>query len=397
MLELLEGEADPAQDVPLLRPLARRLSLHFHLLFDRMVVELDRNWGLLDPETASPDAARRARAAESLVEHLAPLLERANFRRLSWDDVHEALLSAPSVAIGLRVDLDDFEQLLVYVRGVCEVDEVRSRWLGLKRRSVRVPAYDRVCLFAHLASAEALAARGRKHPPFEPGSVYLKLFRHIPVGDIETLMPNAEVCMRPIDRLLLGLPAAYGVVHFMAYKGGWAALVALGVVLGMQQQAGGDGSAAVGALITLGVLGGFLARQWDRFRSKKITYLQRLSDQLYFRKLDNGAGVLHHLAHVAEHAETREALLAWALLRRAGEPLTLEELDRRAEAWLLQHSGRAVDFDESDALAKLLELGLVQRDARGWLVAVDAAAALDLLRDRWDGLGRAREEPCVSA
>src|SRR6185437_9476938 len=88
-----------------------------------------------------------------------------------------------------------------------------------------------------------------------------------------------------------------------------------------------------GQLVALGAglaaLGGFLVRQFGKFKNRKIQFMKSLSENLYFRNLDNDAGVFHHLLDAAEEEEVKEAVLAYHFLHTAGEPLTATELDRR--------------------------------------------------------------------
>src|SRR5690606_10314511 len=115
---------------------------------------------------------------------------------------------------------------------------------------------------------------------------------------------------------------------------------------------------------------------------RKVAFLKALADNLYFRNLDNDAGVFHHLVDDAEEEEVKEALLAWYFLRVDG-PMTPQQLDRTTEAWFAQHLDAVVDFDVDDGLAKLRELDLVLETADGRLDAVALDEALVRLDARW--------------
>ncbi|HET6163882.1 MAG TPA: hypothetical protein VFG37_09470, partial [Planctomycetota bacterium] len=56
------------------------------------------------------------------------------------------------------------------------------------------------------------------------------------------------------------------------------------------------------------------------------------------------------------------------------------------EQWIQEKTGRAVDFEEDDALRKLERLELVKRDDEGRLAAVPLAAGLEQLKRRWGDL-----------
>ena len=52
-----------------------------------------------------------------------------------------------------------------------------------------------------------------------------------------------------------------------------------------------------------------------KFKNRKIQVMKSLSESLYFRNLDNDAGVFHHLLDAAEEEEVKEAVLAYHFLR----------------------------------------------------------------------------------
>src|SRR5262249_35843915 len=121
--------------------------------------------------------------------------------------------------------------------------------------------------------------------------------------------------------------------------------------------------------------GAFLVRQVTKFKNRKIQFMKSLSENLYFRNLDNDTGVFHHLLDAAEEAEVVEVLLAYHLLRTAPNPLTAAELDKRIEQWFAQRWDTPVDFEISDGVRKLYDLGLVTGDG-------DRLHAVDLTRAR---------------
>ena len=81
----------------------------------------------------------------------------------------------------------------------------------------------------------------------------------------------------------------------------------------------------------------------------------------------NNASVIFQLVDEAEEEECKEALLAYYFLLAAGEPLPAKTLDEQIEHWFLQRWQYRLDFEISDALAKLERLGLARRDNdTGW-------------------------------
>jgi Protein of unknown function (DUF3754) len=145
-----------------------------------------------------------------------------------------------------------------------------------------------------------------------------------------------------------------------------------------------------GQLVALGAalaaVGGFLVRQYTKFKNRKIQFMKALSESLYFRNLDNDAGVFHHLLDAAEEEEVKEAVLAYHFLRAAGWPLTAAELDQRIEDWFVQKWDASFDFEVDDGVGKLRRLRLIDDGGEGRLTAVPLDEANRRLDQTWDDL-----------
>ncbi len=231
--------------------------------------------------------------------------------------------------------------------------------------------------------------RKKRKLPFTPGTAILKLFQNVPKADIEMLMPNAEVRMRLKDHLMLAVPAVAGGIGVLLK---FAATVAVAWVvilawMGLREAKPEEHAAHVGALIAFGIalatLCGFLLRQYNNFKNRKIRFMKELADNLYYRNLDNNAGVLHRLIDEAEEEDAKEAMLAYIFLLRAGGPVSEQDLDARIETWLREGLQRDVDFEVDDALAKLGRFTLATRDGDRWR-AVPLVEAKRILDERWD-------------
>ena len=90
--------------------------------------------------------------------------------------------------------------------------------------------------------------------------------------------------------------------------------------------------------------------------------MKALSDNLYFKNLDNNAGVFHHLIDAAEEEEVKEAVLAYFFLQRENRPMEKGELDDLIEKWFEDRWNCRINFEIDDALKKLERLELVTRD-----------------------------------
>lgn len=193
--------------------------------------------------------------------------------------------------------------------------------------------------------------------------------------------------MKTTDKLVIGVPAAISGVVVVSSKLG-ATMVLLGAAgafwLGVRDEPVVIDQTALIALATgFAALGAYLWKQFSNFKNRKILFMKALADNLYFRNLDNNVGVFHRLIDDAEEEESKEVILASYFLLTRGEA-TADQLDQVIEAWLQEQGSDAVDFEVSDALAKLKRLGLAEQqdDGRWRSVPLDAARAkLDVL---WD-------------
>ena len=376
------------------RVFARRLSSLFHLEFHVRLEALKDAYAPLarDPDTRTVrafDEHDRTDARRRLAAELQRLLDAANFEPVDADELRWAFNEESLLALRLEIDFDDFDELLVFRRGQTRREDQLTRWFGLRKRVVAFANYEKVLIFVAFKDAEHFAARRRtaEDLPFEPGSTVIKLFQDVPRADLEMLFPNAEVRMRPADKLLIGVPALISGVIVLSTKLfatlGLLLLLA-GFWLGLRDKPVElDETTLITLGAGLGALGGYLSRQFNKFKNRKLEFLNTLSHHLYFRNLDNDAGVFHHLLDSAEESEVKEALLGWYFLRTADRPLTIAELDRAIEGWFADSWGCRLDFEVKDSVAKLRRLGLVEHPAEHTVAAVSIDVAIGRLEDRW--------------
>jgi hypothetical protein len=386
--DLLLAEANPA-DAPALERLANLLFDCLHLDYRVQQEQLKQGFEQLrrDPQPG------QGGSAQALAGHLGRLLEQGHYRRIETAELQRALQLEAVFRVRLHVRLEDFCCLELYAKGSRESVLQASDWLGLRRRPKTVQYYERVVLFSCLRQAP------RREVGVESGlerQVHLKLFENIPAADIEMLLPNTEVGMRPIDHAVIFVPALLGGVGALLKLSASLALLWVLVLfwLGFREKPPDrlDRAAMIACAVGIFAFGSHVWRQIARFRHRKTEFLRTLSENLYFKNLDNDAGVFHRLADEAEEEECKEALLAFVHLRRAARALTEQELDGTIQAWLRQQGARVGSLDTSEGLRQLAELGLVQR-IEGRFHALDPQAALALLEERWARYARRSWEP----
>ncbi|HEX6871315.1 MAG TPA: TMEM143 family protein [Micromonosporaceae bacterium] len=337
---------------------------------------------------------RRA-AQDRLERELAGLAVAANFTEIDPSELTQAFGRHSLLKVRLEVDLGVIDKVMFFRRGE-STRTVRVRtWWGLRRRTVSFTNYARVLVYAKFKDEEHFAGAKIGRLPFVPGSTIVKLFQNVPRADLEMVLPNVEVRMRLLDKVLIGIPAMFSGVAVIATKlvTSLALLVLLvGFWMGLRDQPVELNQTALVSLgAGLAAFGGYLVRQVTKFKNRKIRFMKALSENLYFRNLDNDAGVFHHLLDAAEEAEVIEAVLGYHFLRTAQHPLTPSQLDQRIEEWFASRWQARFDFEIEDGVRKLREFGLVTEPEEGRLRAVslpDAKRHLDLV---WDGLFDVRD------
>jgi hypothetical protein len=140
---------------------------------------------------------------------------------------------------------------------------------------------------------------------------------------------------------------------------------------------------ALAALIGIVALGGFAVRQWLKYQHQTLKYHMELAENIYFRNINNNAGIFDYLIATAEDQETKETALAYHFIRKAEMALTAAEVAGRIEAWLAKNFGVNLDFKVADALRTLDRFGLVRREGER-LFVLPLEPAIAQLHQVWN-------------
>ena len=331
-------------------------------------------------------------AAALVATELTGLLDGANYTPVTMAELDEALTNESLIPLRLDVDLDDYDELLIYRRGSQQDTVEIPKWMGLRSEQKTITVDKRVVVYVRVKSQTWFDER--KIDPADrnlvPDHVSLKQFQNVPRADIEMLLPSTQVGLRLIDSLLVGVPAVASGVAVLATK----LLPTLGLIfllvgawLGFRDEQPDIDQAALVILFGGAVtLGGFVFRQWTKLKNRRLDYLKTLTENLYLRTLAAGPGVLHTLLSSAEQQEVAEVLLAYRFLLASPDGLTAAELDSEIETWL-GHAGQGnIDFEVDDAISKLRRLEVIE--GRSTMQALPLPESLALLDRRWDDLFR---------
>jgi len=371
---------------------ARTLRTICHYEYSETLDRLRDDYYYFNPEVAGHAAADRAKsgcAYEDLIRSLDKVLKDANFEELPHEEVADAHRKR-TVAIEVKAEHDDFREVRFYKRGRhVEQYEVRE-WFGLRRRKVEIEVFDDIVLVVAMKTQAEIGSRRElrmlKRRKIVPGSVLLKYFRNIACGDLYALFPNARVVMSNFDKAFLGVPAIAGGIPILIKL--YATISVLFIVAGFYL--GGSGSVAdadmrtaLAALMGVVALGGFAVRQWLKYQHQTLKYHMELAENIYFRNINNNAGIFDYLIATAEDQETKEAALAYHFIRQAEVALTATEVAGRIEAWLAKHFAVNLDFKVADALTTLDRYGLVRREGE-WLFVPSLELAIAQLHQVWN-------------
>lgn len=375
------------------REVTSQIQKLFHITFQARLESLKESFSSINPDsdTIKVDLPSTMHNDEpSFVKQLEALLEKANYEKIQEETVKQALNHDSLMKVRLDVDFNDFSEILLFARGEHEKQETIVNLWGFRKTKIRFINFERVIVFIRLH--EQIDLKRQQAFNLQPGGVILKLFKNVPKADLEMLFPNTEVKMRLIDKVLIGVPAIIsgGIVITTKLGGSLLILASLfGFWLGVKSEPVElDKAALIVLLAGLGAVGSYLWKQFSNFKNRKLQFVQTLTKHLYFKNLDNNAGVFHRLINDAEEEECKEAIIAYYFLLLSPTPITKQHLDLTIESWLSERWGCHINFEIADALEKLHSLGLITVHDDHRLSAVKLTMAQQVLEEKWLFLGK---------
>jgi hypothetical protein len=374
------------------RQVCRLLAAICHYEYFAELERLRDDYFYFNPELephAGLDQAALARAYADLVASFTTVLADASFVEMSHAEIEEAHRRRSVMRVQIEAPLDDFREVRFFRRGHHMETLATAGWLGLRKRTTQVLVYDDIVLFVAMKPAAEIASRRERkrlaRNKIRPGSVLIKYFRNIAGIDLNALFPNVRVVLSLADKLLLSGPALAGGLPILLKLASTITVLFLviGFYFGLSANVADEQTAgALAALSGMVALGGFFMRQWLRYQKQSLTYQKELTENVYFRNINNNAGIFDSMIGAAEDQECKEALLAFYFLSTAASAPTQAELEAGIESWLARTFRVDVGFKVADALARLDRLGLLLRDGER-LSVLGLAAALMKLDGIW--------------
>jgi len=397
---IAEGRLDEA-DQARFRQLARMLGAILHYEYLEELDRLRETYFYFDPEIDPHEfgSAKDLNAAyQELSDEFVRVLTDANFIEVSHAEITKAFAEGARVRVKIKAPVEDYRDVRMFRRGHHTETIKVPTWFGLRRRPLEIMVYDDVVLMVAtkpdgMDAADnrlALLSARRGGQKVRSGAVLLKYFRHIARADLKALFPNVRVVRSLIDHLTLGVPAVLGGVPILIKLA--STMTVLFLVAGFYLGLSGtlhdkDMEQALAALSGLLALGAFLLRQWGNFHRQSLIHQKQLTDNVYYRNVNNNSGIFTYLIGEAEDQDWKEVLLAYYTLLTETGPVTREVLDARIEEFLVRVIGVSADFDIDHALSRLRGYDLVIETNDGFMAAPlsDALARLDR---EWKGLLR---------
>ena len=329
---------------------------------------------------------------QKFLEGVGQLVFRANFEPITRLELERVLSETSPYGVEVDVDLDEFEPLLPFYRGVRGKSRSKRdwRWGYLRTRNFHVPSYERLFLALTLKPAEQRVGeimrkdgltrhaaerkfrKLRRALPVWVSSqhVYLKMFKDIPQIDIDMLLPNNGVKFRQFDRFMLWL------------SGGGSTAYAL--VVAVLKLALAVAISPVVMFLTLFGFGGTAFRQIMSVINTRTRYMAELVQKLYFHNISNNQGALTLLIDEAEEEDIKEDSLLYAfLIKSPSQSDDLGQAKSEIELFLQREFKVNVNFDHEEAFGRLAARGLAGRHATGAIWVLPPGEAVAHLRRLW--------------
>jgi hypothetical protein len=369
------------------------ISLYHHK-FHKYLESLKHSYTLFNPDNdiivRKHNDGNQKQMLQDLTNEMLNLLNNGNYEVLDKLALKVAMNADSYYGLNVHVDLDDFEQLIVYYRGSSMMEEYTRSWtsLFLKKNKIEIPIYKRLFLLLKFKTeddrvqelvgsgekekkARKLVKKSRQNLPeeFSEEYIFLKLFKNLPRSDLAMLFPNQQVKLKLFDKVKLAITGGGGTI---------AGILKLTATVMVKL----NPMALIGALV--GLIG-VISRQIMGMFNQRNKYMMTLSRNLYFHTLDNNFGVINSLIDMAEEEEAKEAILAYYFLYiQADRNHTQESLDQEIEKYLKDKYEEDIDFEVSDGIRKLREEDILIEQKGGILKVVDLKQAAIIIDEKWD-------------
>ncbi|MDA1279399.1 MAG: DUF3754 domain-containing protein [Chloroflexi bacterium] len=299
--------------------------------FERLMV---RDYARVNPDRETIDVLKTGPPSddefELLNRKLQHMLEKANFEQLSDDQVKAAVEAANTRGIRVKLDAASLREMAIWVRGRSTAPHVR--------RTLAHPVHGEsrdIAVFNRLA----LITR-----PADQANVQIRLFKDIPIQDVEALLPHAKVRMGLRDGVVMAGSGA-GALWTVVTK-----VLAFGLVAASQL-----------LWIVAVPLAGLSWKVFSGYRGAIKNRDSSRARHLYFQSLGANRSSIHMISYMICDEEIKESILLYAFCLDAesdGHSVTKAGIKASIEEYLRELTSVEIDFDVDDAIETLNRLDL---------------------------------------
>ncbi len=319
----------------------------FERILTRTYARINPDRETIDVLNGDPPGDSEFKLLNSKVQHM---LEKANFEQLSDDQVKTALEAGSTHGIKVKLDEESLEEMSIWVRGRSTAPyHRRTLKHPIKGETSTVQIFNRLALITRPAGED---------------NVQIRLFKDIPIRDVEALLPNANVSMGLRDAVMMvgsGAGAVWTVV---------AKVLAVGLVAASQLL----------WVIALPLAGLF----WKVFSGYRRAIRDRDSNRakhLYFQSLGANRSAIHLISFMICEEEIKEAVLLYTFCLDAendGRITSESAIKDEIEKYLLDLTEIEVDFDIEDAIETVTRFDLWKdRDSLHVISIEEASSKLE--------------------
>ena len=299
----------------------------FERLITRSYARINPDRETIDILNGDPPVDADFEDLNSRVQHM---LEKANFERLSDDQVRTAVEAGNTRGMKVKLDEDSLDEMAIWVRG-------RST-APYHRRTLAHPIKGET---STIAIFNRLAVITR---PAGETNVQLRLFKDIPIRNVEALLPNANVRMGAKDAVMM-VGGGAGAVWTVITK-----VLAVGLVAASQ------------LLWVIALpLGGLFWKVFSGYRRAIRDRDSNRAKHLYFQSLGANRSAIHRIAFMICEEEIKEAVLLYTFcldVENDGRSTSEAGIKSEIEKYLKDLTSIDVDFDINDAIETLTRMNL---------------------------------------
>ena len=362
----------PAEQKRQFQSFAEILNAYVHFKTQKDLEQMKQSYAHFNPNADSLlpglTQAEAKQQANILAETFKRVLLDANYQELNQSDIEKALSQSSLVPVNTQVDLDAYEKILLFYRGSNIKNVTLKRFLF--KKEISFENYDHVAVLLEIKPEKYFDKKDKNIDVvnFEAGKVYLYLYKNIPHYDLELLFPNVKISMNFRDKLMLIIPALGAAIPMLikilpalGLLVGAIALVVFGWNLDGNFDVDVSDPKAVYPLLLASfsacvALGGFAVRQYIKYKSKRLEFLKKVTDVLFFKSLDVCQGVLHSVIDAAEEEQSKEMLLIYFILLQEKLPLSQNQIKDMVNQWTKDHLGVETNIQIYKSLEQLTNL-----------------------------------------